>query len=59
MDKPGYLTTSEGPTNESTVRKYFKSAMSPENLPIVWGSAFFLGSIGFIRVAGELLVPAF
>lgn len=56
MDKPNYLTTSEGPTNESTIRKYLKASFSPENLPIVWGSAFFIGSIGFIRVAGDLLV---
>ncbi|EOR00401.1 hypothetical protein E3P92_03467 [Wallemia ichthyophaga] len=58
-DKPAYLTTSEGATNESTIRKYLKSSFAPENMPIVWGSAFFIGSIGFIRVAGDLLVPAF
>ncbi|EIM19779.1 hypothetical protein E3Q22_04096 [Wallemia mellicola] len=57
--KPGYLTTPEGPTNEGFLRKCIKSSMSPDNLPIVWGSTFFIGSIAFIRVAGELLVPAF
>lgn len=54
---PQYLTTPNGPTNEGGLRKFIRTnVFTPDNIPLMWGVGFFLGSITFIRSAGDLLV---